>query len=85
MHAVAAEAGMRVAVDEAGDRGEPATVDLLDVAEAAGKLAHRPDRLDAAVSAEDERVRDDLERRGVRPRAAGRRARPESRAGPGRG
>ena len=61
--AVAAEARVRVAVDEAGDGREPAAVDLLEIgvsgrARDGGQIAHCSDRLDLPVSAEDERVLD---------------------------
>ena len=43
---VAAQRRMRVTVDEARDRAEAATVELLDVAVERRQVAHPPDRLD---------------------------------------
>src|SRR5205085_9401186 len=53
---VAAERGVRVAVDEAGDRAEAAARELLDLAVERRQVAHPPDRLDRLAAAEHERV-----------------------------
>ena len=55
-HPIAAEARVRVTVDEAGDRREAAPVYLLDVTEARRQVAHRPERLDEPAAREDERA-----------------------------
>ena len=74
VHAVAAERGMRVAVDEARDRAQPAAVELDDVAVERRQVAHPPDGLDRVAVAEDERVLEHLDvaerrsaQRGARP------------------
>jgi phage repressor protein C with HTH and peptisase S24 domain len=56
LDAVAAEARMRVAVDEARQRAEPAAVELLEVAVGRREVAHAADRGDATVLAENVRV-----------------------------
>ena len=61
LDAVAGEARVRVAVDEARDRREPATVDLLDVVIEARQVAHRSRRRDATVLAQHVRVSDDVD------------------------
>ena len=53
LDAVAGEAHVRVAVDQARDRAPPAPVELLDFAARIHELAHASYRLDAAVEAED--------------------------------
>ena len=53
-----AKHGVRVAVDEPGERAEAAAVELLDLAVERRKLGHRPDRLDPPVAAENEGVLD---------------------------
>ncbi len=88
--AVAAEARVRVAVDEARNGREPAAVDLLEVAgrrvarriarcprQGGGEIAHRADRLDLPVAAEHERVVDHphVAERGAAKRAAASRGR----------
>ena len=45
-----------MAIDEAGDRAQPVTIDLLDVARERRKITHPADRLERAVPHEDERV-----------------------------
>ncbi len=75
---VAREARVRVAVDEARDRGEAAPVELLDVAAERAEVAHAPRRRDAPVLAEHVGVRRDLDlaqRRAPERRAASRRRR----------
>ncbi len=61
LHPVAREAGVRVAVDEAGDRRETASVELLDVAFERPELPHLPDGAHAAVLAEDVAVLDHVD------------------------
>ncbi len=61
LDAVAGEARVRVAVDESRDRGQPAPVDLLDVAGERSQLAHLADRDDASVLAEDVGALDHVE------------------------
>jgi hypothetical protein len=56
VHAVSAERGMRVAVDETGDCTQAATVQLRDLAAERRQVAHSPDGFDGAVGAEHERV-----------------------------
>ena len=77
LYPVAGEAGVRVAVDEAGDRRQAARVELFDLPVERFQVAHPADRGDAAVLAEDVRVLDHLDLvEGVaaaRPAAAGRR------------
>ena len=85
VHAVAAERGVRVAVDEARDRAQAAAVELDDVAVERRQVAHPPDRLDRVAGAEDERVLEHLdlaERRAAERRIGSARA---SRAARGRG
>jgi hypothetical protein len=65
--AIAAEGGMRVAVDKPGNGAQPASVDLDDVTLDPGEPAHRPDRLDRVAVAQDVRVVDPVQ---VRQRAA---------------
>ena len=70
LDAVAAEGRVRVAVDEARDRAEPAAVELLDVAVERRQLAHRAHRLDRPAVAEDVRVLDRVDlRASARPRS----------------
>ena len=52
LDAVAREARVRVAVDEAGDRTVPASVELDDVAVERGQILHSTDGRDQAVLAE---------------------------------
>ena len=52
---------MRVAVDEARDRAEPAAVQLDDVAVERAEIAHRPDRFDRLAVAEDVAVLDEVD------------------------
>ena len=59
---VAAPRRVGVAVDEPGDRAEPATVELLELAVERGQVAHAPDRRDRVAVAEDERVVDHVDR-----------------------
>jgi hypothetical protein len=59
---VAAERGMRVAVDESRNRAEPATVDLEDVAVHRLEVSHAPDGGDRLALAQDVRVLDDVDR-----------------------
>ena len=61
VHAVAAERGMRVAVDKARNRAQPAAVELRDVAVERRQVAHPPDGLDRVAGAEDERVLEHLD------------------------
>src|SRR5215468_8146744 len=56
--AVAAERGVRVAVDEAWDRAQPAAVDFDDVVVERRKRAHPPDGRDRVALAEDEGILD---------------------------
>src|SRR5215218_6061146 len=56
LHAVAAEAGMRVAVDEARERTAAAAVDLLDIAVRRPEVGHAPHAGDAATVRQHERV-----------------------------
>ena len=58
---VAGEAGMRVAVDEAGQRAQAAAVELLDVAVEWLEIAHRADRRHEATLGQEVRVFDDLD------------------------
>jgi hypothetical protein len=58
LHAVAREARMRVAVDEARDRAATPAVELLDVTVQARELAHAADCRDPTVFAQHERVLD---------------------------
>ena len=74
LHAVAGKAGVRVAVDEPGDRAEPASVDLVHLAVETRKVAHAADALDRSARAEDVRVFDHVDlgelaspQRGSRP------------------
>ncbi len=53
LDAVAREAGVRVAVDEPGDRAQAAAVELLDLALERSEVAHRPDPGDVALLTED--------------------------------
>ena len=76
LDSVADERGMRVAVDEAGDRAQPASVELDDVVADLGHVGHAPDRGDAVVRTEDERV--------VEPIEIGERAATEGRVPPRR-
>ena len=50
--AIAREARVRVTVDEARDRRQPATVDLVDVAVERSEVAHPTDCLDPPAFAE---------------------------------
>src|SRR4029450_10087653 len=61
LDAVTAEAGVRMAVHQPGDRTEPRTVELLDVAARRRQVAHRADGLDPAVNAEHVGVLDPLD------------------------
>ncbi|MGZ4424856.1 MAG: hypothetical protein ACXVZK_09285 [Gaiellaceae bacterium] len=61
LHAVAGKAGVRVAVDEPGDRAEPAPVDLLHLAVEPRKVAHAADALDRSAGTEDVRVFDHVD------------------------
>jgi hypothetical protein len=61
LHAVAGKAGVRVAVDEPGDRAEPPPVDLLHLAVEPRKVAHAADSLDRCTGAEDVRVFDHVD------------------------
>ena len=61
LDAVAAEARVRVAIDEAGDRALPAAVDFRHVAVEGGEVAHPPHRGDRSAVAEDVRVLDDVD------------------------
>ena len=45
-----------MAVDKPGNRAEPPSVELFDVAVDRPELAHRADRLDHAAAAEDVRI-----------------------------
>src|SRR5581483_5700883 len=54
--AVAGEAGVRVAVDEARDRDQAAAVELVDLAEAGREVAHAARRDDAPLLAQDVRA-----------------------------
>ena len=67
---VAAPRGMCVAVDEARDRAEAATVELLEVAVERSQVAHAPDRRDPVAVAEDERVVDHVDRGELRAHGA---------------
>ena len=67
LDAVAREARVRVAVDEAGDRAVAAPVELDDVAVERGQIPHPPDRRDHAVLAEHVRVVEPVD---VRERAS---------------
>ncbi len=58
LDAVAREARVRVAVDEARNRASPSAVDLVDLAVQRSEVAHRPDRDDAPVVSEHEGVLD---------------------------
>ena len=64
---VAGEAGVRVAVDQPWNGAETATVELLELrvgsSEPCTKLAHRTERGDSPVLAQDVRVADDLDGR----------------------
>ena len=73
VHAVAAEARVRVAIDEAGDRAPPAAVDFHHVAVERRELTHPPHCGDRSALAEDVRVLDDVDAAEVR--AAQRRVR----------
>ena len=53
---VAREAGVRVAVDEPGDRAAAAPVDLFDVVLEQRQVAHAPDGLDLPFATQDERA-----------------------------
>ena len=59
--AVAAERRMRVAVDEARDRAQPAAVDLDDVAVEPRQVPHAPHGLDRVAGAEHVRVLEHLD------------------------
>ena len=61
VRAVAAERGMRVAVDKARDRAQPAAVELRDVTVERRHVAHPPDGLDRVAGAENERVLEHLD------------------------
>ena len=76
--AVAGEAGVGVAVDEPGDRGEPPRVELDEVGRQPARLelGHRPDARDAAVDTQHVRVLDDLQ---LGQRRAAQRRRPSRR------
>ncbi len=76
LDAVAAERRMRMAVDEAGDRAEPAPVELDDVAVDRPEIRHAPDVDDPVVGAQDERVVDPVD---VGERAAAERRVPSRR------
>jgi hypothetical protein len=52
---------VRVAVDEPGERAQATPVELLDLARERTELGHPPHLDDAAVLAEDIRLRDDLD------------------------
>ena len=58
---------MRVAVDEAGDRAQAATVELPHVAVERRQVAHAADGLDRVAGAEDVRVLDQLDLAERRP------------------
>src|SRR5204862_2314251 len=66
-HAIARETRVRVTVDEARDRTQPATVHLFDVAVERIEVAHAADRGDGVSVAEHIRVLKDL---GLSERAA---------------
>ena len=76
--AVAREARVRVAVDETRNRAEAPPVDLLHVAVERPEVAHRPDRRDQAVLAEDVAVVDPVD---VGERAPAQRRRASGRRG----
>ena len=59
---VAAERGMRVAVDQPGDCARPAPVELLELALRHLEVTHAPDRLDRRPVAEHVGVLDHLDR-----------------------
>ena len=61
LHTVAGEAGVRVAVDKAGDRALPASVDLEQVAVQRWQVTHPPHGCDPPVLAEDVCLIDDLD------------------------
>src|SRR5215211_7467628 len=61
LHTVAAEAGVRVAVDETRDRAEAAAVELLDIAVHRPEVGHAPHADDAVSVGQDERVLDHLD------------------------
>ena len=71
VHAVAAERGVRVAVDEPRDRTQPPAVDLGDVAGERRKVAHPSDRLDPVGGTEDEGVLEHLDLAERRPAQRG--------------
>ena len=83
VRAVAGERRVRVAVDEPGDRREPSTVDLLDVAVEPRQVAHAADLLEETVTHQDVRVLDDVDLGRARRREAVRRHPTASRAGRG--
>ncbi len=56
---VAGETRMGMAIDESRNRRKPSTVDFIHAGNVRRQIAHRADRLDPAVAAEDERVLDD--------------------------
>ena len=61
MSAIAGEARVRVAVDEARERAEPAPVELLDVSAQGAELAHPPHLGDVAVFAQHVAALDDVD------------------------
>ena len=61
VRAVAAERGMRVAVDKARDRAQPAAVELREVTVERRQVAHPPDGLDRLAVAQDEGVLEHLD------------------------
>ena len=56
LDAIAREAGMRMTVDETGDSGKPAAVDLDNVVAKPSEPPHWPDVSDMTVLAQDVRV-----------------------------
>jgi hypothetical protein len=60
--AIAQEAGVGVAVDEARYRAETGAVELLDLALDPGEVPHPPNGGDAAAFAERERLLDHVDR-----------------------
>ena len=65
--AIAAERRMRVTVDEAGNRTQAASVELMHVAVECRQVAHAADGLDRVAGAEDVRVLDQLDVAESRP------------------
>ena len=60
LDAVACEARVRVTVDEPGDRAEPASVELVDLAVETRQVTHAADGLDRRARTEDVRVLEHL-------------------------